>query len=49
MGSKGLKAELLTCVDLPFYAQKRHLENALDQFQDGAEQRDDISVIGLKF
>jgi serine phosphatase RsbU (regulator of sigma subunit) len=48
LGSKGFKAELLTFTDLPLAEQKNHLEKSLDDFQNGAEQRDDISVIGLK-
>jgi serine phosphatase RsbU (regulator of sigma subunit) len=48
LGSKIFKSQLLNVADLPFVRQKEKLENLLEDFQAGAKQRDDISVIGLK-
>jgi len=37
------------CVNLPFENQQVYLENTLKNWQKDEEQRDDITVIGLKF
>jgi hypothetical protein len=47
-GVKAFKAELLALSRLTFDEQLKKLEKNLDEFQSGTEQRDDITVIGLK-
>ena len=48
IGKKVFFSELLTCSEKELSEQKAYLEKVLDEFQNGTEQRDDITVIGLK-
>ncbi|MCC5943733.1 MAG: tetratricopeptide repeat protein [Bernardetiaceae bacterium] len=48
IGSTNFKNQLLACKEKNFAEQKKYLEYILNEHQKNAEQRDDISVIGLR-
>ena len=48
LGSRNTKLLIAELSALPVSDQKKHLESALDSHQQNAEQRDDITFIGLK-
>ncbi|MEM6297673.1 MAG: SpoIIE family protein phosphatase [Bacteroidota bacterium] len=49
IGMKGLQDKILQIADQPMADQKEELENMLSNHQGKQEQRDDITVIGIRF
>ena len=47
-GTRRLKVFLEKCAHLPMAEQKQHLEKMLEKFCQGTEQRDDITLFGLR-